>query len=171
MKTTNSVRVLVMLCAPNSEPTRGSLCRNGTPAELCRLFSRMMPAMATVSPSCTVTWVEKDRFWKEGDLIWLDAAGACGELTFWLMTMVTMPLELMRARMHRVTPELRLDTVLVNCEVPLWVTPLTACEVSVGTSSPTFMEAVMLSVAIMLGAEITRVWLLVSDAVTAPRSS
>src|ERR1039457_5777699 len=39
------------------------------------------------------------------------------------MIMVTMPLELMRARIFRVTPELRLDTVLVNSELPPEVTP------------------------------------------------
>ena len=43
---------------------------------------------------------------------------ACGELTFWLIIMVTMPLELIRAMMFSVTPELRLDTVLVNSELP-----------------------------------------------------
>ena len=102
----------------------------------------------------------------------LDADGACGELTFWLMIMVTMPLELTRAMMFSVTPELRLDTVLVNRELPLcWTPPATACEVNTGTSSPTFSEAAMLSVAIMLGAEITRVWLVVSDAVSAASSS
>src|ERR1022692_4389415 len=101
----------------------------------------------------------------------LDADGGWGELTFWLMIMVTMPLEFTRAVMFSVTPVLWLDTVLVNSELPPDCTPPTACEVSTGTWSPTFSEAGMLSVAMMLGAEITRVYLLVSDAVTAASSS
>ena len=52
-----------------------------------------------------------------------DAAGGCGALTFWLMTMVTIPLELIRAMMLNVTPELRLLTVFVNTELPLDWTP------------------------------------------------
>src|ERR1035441_2308339 len=98
-----------------------------------------------------------NRFEKEGDCIALDADTGCGELTVWLMIMVTMPLELMRARMSSVTPELTVLTVLLNSELPLDCTPVTACEVSVGTLSPTFIDAIILSVAMMLGAEMTRV--------------
>src|SRR3954451_17272488 len=95
-----------------------------------------------------------------------DAGGACGELTFWLMIMVTIPLELIRARMFNVTPELRLLTVFVNSELPPDCTPpATACAVNTGNSSPTFIVAATLSVAMMLGAEITREWLFVSEAV------
>ena len=69
-----------------------------------------------------------------------------------------MPLELTRARMLSVTPVLTVLTVLLKRELPPCCTPpATACEVSVGTLVPTFMVAGMLSVAMMLGAEMTRV--------------
>ena len=72
--------------------------------------------------------------------------------------MVTTPLELILGVMESVTPELRLLTVFEKTLLPPDWTPLaTPCEVSTGTSSPTFIDAIILSVAMMLGAEITRV--------------
>ena len=46
------------------------------------------------------------------------AAGGSGELTFWLIIIVTIPLEFTRAMMASVTPVLRLLTVFVNTELP-----------------------------------------------------
>ena len=74
--------------------------------------------MAIVSPSCTVTCV-LTAFWEnEGDWIAELEDGCCGSLTCWLMTMVTMPLGLTRARMLSVVPVLTLEIVLVNSELP-----------------------------------------------------
>src|SRR5215472_19026992 len=85
------------------------------------------------------------------------ADGAMGALTCWLMTMVTMALELMRATISRVTPELVFEIVLAKTELPPDCTPeATPCEERVGTCVPTFMVAGMLSVAMTLGAEMTR---------------
>ena len=66
-----------------------------------------------------------------------------------------LPEGLTRAMTASVTPVLRLDMLLANSEVPPLCAPLTACDVSTGTSVPTLMLAGMLSVAMMLGAEIT----------------
>ena len=63
---------------------------------------------------------------------------------------------------------LRLLMVFVKTLLPPDCTPpATACDVSTGTSWPTFIVAGMLSVATMLGAETTRDWWLLSAAVTA----
>ena len=73
--------------------------------------------------------------------------------------MVTTPLEFTRARIFSVTPVLRLLMVLVKTLLPPDCTPpATACDVNTGTSCPTFMVAGMLSVAMMLGAEMTLDW-------------
>src|SRR5471032_3020771 len=83
-----------------------------------------------------------------------------------------MPLELTRARMLSVTPVLTVLTVLLKRELPLCCTPpTTACEVSVGTLVPTFMVAGMLSVAMMLVAEITFVRVVASAEVMVASSS
>ena len=89
------------------------------------------------------------------------ADGASRLLTSWLIIRVTMPLAVTRARMFRVTPLLRLETVLAKSELPPDCAPVTACEVRVGTSWPTLMDAGMLSVAINMGAEITFVFAIV----------
>ena len=86
--------------------------------------------------------------------------------------MVIMPLELTRARMVNVTPVLAFETVLVNSELPDDCTPCaTASELKVGTDSPTFMVAGMLSVAISDGAAIVFVLPVVSSAFSAASSS
>jgi hypothetical protein len=88
------------------------------------------------------------------------------------MSMVTTPLGLTRAVMLMVMPVLSELTVLLNTLLPLDCTPpTTACEVSTGTSVPTFMVAGMLSVAMMLGEEMMRACPLVSCAWRTPRIS
>src|SRR5579885_1902238 len=102
----------------------------------------------------------------------LEVVVGCGELTFWLLISVTMPLELTRAMMLRPTPVLWLLTVLVNREFPPSCTPpATAWELSVGTDSPTWICAGMLSVATTVGAEITRARVVCSCAVSSASSS
>ena len=64
-----------------------------------------------LSPSCTVICVWKERRSKEGEEIPLEVVGS-GELTSWLIIMVTTPLEFTRAVMLSVTPVLWLLTVL-----------------------------------------------------------
>src|SRR3569833_3331484 len=72
------------------------------------------------------------------------------------MTIVTMPLGLTRARMFRPVPVLTFEIVLKASELPPLVTPgLTLCELSVGTESPTVIDAGMLSVAMIFGEERT----------------
>src|ERR1700722_20699865 len=59
--------------------------------------------------------------------------------------------------------------VLAKTELPPdWTPGMTPCDESVGTCVPTFMVAGMLSVAMMLGAEITRVFPLLSEAFSTP---
>ena len=139
---TSSVRSFEKLFEPNRLPTMGNLCNTGIPADASVLVSWMMPPIAIVSPSCTVTCV-LTAFWEnEGDWIAELEEGCCGSLTCWLMIIVTMPLGFTRARMLRVTPVLTLEMVLVNSELPPTCTPAPRpCELSVGTVLPTLIEA------------------------------
>ena len=59
----------------------GIRCSPGMPLVDCAELSLMMPAMAIVSPSCTVTCVLTLRRENEGDWIWPPAGGAWGALT------------------------------------------------------------------------------------------
>src|SRR5580704_8884869 len=120
-----------------------------------------MPPIATVSPSFTVPWVLTFRCEKEGESMSLpealeeDSGFGIGAVMFWLITMVTTPLGLMRARIFNPTPVLVLWTELANSVVPAVWTPAGAIPLTVGTESPTVMDAGMLSVAITLGADST----------------
>src|ERR1035441_3148751 len=102
MKTISSVRPLFDALAPKRPPMRGIRERNGTPSVELPDCSEMKPAMATVSPSWTVSCVEKVRRENDGELI-PPADGACGALTSWSMIIVTTPLELTLDRMLSVT--------------------------------------------------------------------
>ena len=99
------------------------------------------------------------------------AEGGEGVLTSWEIIKVTTPLGLIRAITFRVMPLVRLLTVLVNREVPPLLTPETACEERVGTSSPTLRVAMMLSVAIKFGAAMVLACPALSCAVSRPSSS
>src|SRR5436190_6886283 len=152
MKIISSVRDLVALLLPNAKPRIGVRLRTGRPALLLVSASLMIPAKAIVSPSCTVTCVFTVLVAKLGDEIF-DVVVGWGALTFWLITIVTTPLAFTNGVMLSETPVLRLPTVLVKSELPDdWAPAAIPCEVRVGTSSPTFREAAMLSVAMMLGA-------------------
>ena len=86
---------------------------------------------------------------------------------FWLMTIVTMPLGVTRAKMFSPIPVLTLDTpVVTDPVIPLAVEPA-----SVGTVVPTLMDAAMLSVAIIDGDEM--IFALLSDSIklTMPEST
>jgi len=83
----------------------------------------MMPAIAIVSLSCTVTCVLTLRFENDGDWIADVAAGAMGELTSWLMISVTMPLGSTRAMICSVTPEFRFVMLFANTVFPPFCTP------------------------------------------------
>ena len=63
-------------------------------------------------------------------------------------------------------------TVLANgLEPPAVTPPTTACEVSMGTDCPTFMVAGTLSVAMMLGADMTRAFWVTSLVCSTPNNS
>src|SRR5689334_9320039 len=88
------------------------------------------------------------------------------------MIIVTTPLAFTRARIVSPTPVLTFWIVLVNREFPPAVTPgLIPCELSVGTDSPTVIDAGILSVAMILGASINRVLVVLSFAWRRARSS
>jgi hypothetical protein len=96
--------------------------------------------------------VDTDWVAKEGELILLpEEAGvvAPGVLTFWLITMVTIPLGVTRATIFSPIPVLTLETPVVTD--PSELTVELDC---VGTVEPTLMEAAMLSVAMTEGEEI-----------------
>src|ERR1035438_10123451 len=135
-KMISSVREVVIDLEPNSAPIIGILYSRGMPPELSAYFSMMMPPIATVSPSCTVIWVETERLEKDDDwtAVFTPSGGGSGALTCWSMIFVTMPLELARPTIEKVTPVLALPMVLANGVVPPTVTPPTAdCDVSTGT--------------------------------------
>src|SRR5690349_1412521 len=137
MNTISSVREWVTLLAPNAAPRIGMRLRYGIPVLEFVSASLIMPAIAMVSPSCTVTWVCTFLVAKLGEEM-LEVVVGWGALTFWLITMVTTPLAFTYGVMFSDTPVLRLPTVLVNSELPDDCAPgAMPCEVKVGTSSPT----------------------------------
>ena len=128
----------------------------------------IMPPIAIVSPSSTVTCVLTLRCEKDGELMPLPALPEAasglgiGAVTSWLITIVTTPLGLTRARIVRPIPVLVFEIELVKRELPFCCTLEVAIELTVGTESPTVIEAGMLSVAIKLGADSTFVLLVLS---------
>ena len=77
MKMTSSVRSLVVDLAPKAIPRTGIRCSQGIPALLEVSDSLMIPPMAMVSPSWTVTWVFTLRVEKDGD--WMARPAARGD--------------------------------------------------------------------------------------------
>src|ERR1039458_10034862 len=166
----SSVRDVLTCLVPNSMPRTGMRFRYGIPPVDSVLDSRMAPPMATVSPSCIVSCVLMERLENDGESPTLvDDDPAKGALTCWLTIIVTTPLELMCARMFSVTPVLWLLTPWTSCELPP-VTPDKPVEVATGTWLPTFMVAGTLSVAMILGEEITLEREVFSDAFSRPSS-
>src|SRR5262245_6921121 len=106
----------------------------------------------------------------DGELIPLDVVGI-GELTSWLITSVTIPLGVTRARTFKLTPVFCWATELANSELPPCWTLVTAWAVRVGTEGRTFRTAGMLSVAMTEGAERTLARFSFSCSCTAARSS
>src|ERR1035441_10306595 len=123
----SSIPEVVIDLEPNSAPIIGILYSRGMPPLLSAYFSMMMPPIATVSPSCTVIWVETERLEKDDDwtAVFTPSGGGSGALTCWSMIIVTMPLELARAPIEKVTPVLAPPIALANGLVPPTVTPPT----------------------------------------------
>ena len=100
------------------------------PDELCVWFSVMAPADGD-GVAILHRHLRADRAVRERGRLNAGTrpAALIGALTCWLITMVTTPLELTRAMICSVTPELWLLMVLAKTELPPDCTPLdSACE-------------------------------------------